>query len=477
MSCNHMNKDGTFKGGFDGCVLHMTGCEGHSEDSAKRICGKIAQQVKGGRPEDWAAGLVARADAADGDETLYQHISKCPQCKTGILCQKGKTMMLATVQAGTTSTAYGSFAGAETVAIAADAGDQFDIQWMPPGRQEITCFVSDEKADMDFEVRPEHAAVINSALQYLRNLAAAGQGDRPFIDFNHEDGAASGHPTEIYWAGDGARGGIRMKGQWTGSGKSAVVNRDFTRFSPQWGFDPQTQEPTGIGVNLGGLVNRAAFRDIAPVVAKDAGKPRNRKDKKMTREEFQAALAEGLKPVTERITALEAKATSAGGATGATTAQAGASVDDKIVMLVQTAIKPLTEKIGVFETAQAKAAEATAKDAVQKHVARGAIAPEDTETINFYVSAYAKDAAGTEKVMAKLPGKTLRRITTGDGATATATFGMEPQQQFLAKAKQFAKDHSIEGDDVEVVTAFARTPEGKGLYEQFRNTYAGVKRD
>ena len=43
--CEHMNEDGTFKGGFDGCVLHMTTCEGHSEESAKKICGKIAQNV------------------------------------------------------------------------------------------------------------------------------------------------------------------------------------------------------------------------------------------------------------------------------------------------------------------------------------------------------------------------------------------------------------------------------------------------
>jgi uncharacterized Zn finger protein (UPF0148 family) len=44
-SCSHMNSDGTFKGGFDGCVLHMQFCEGHSEASAKAICGRIAQRV------------------------------------------------------------------------------------------------------------------------------------------------------------------------------------------------------------------------------------------------------------------------------------------------------------------------------------------------------------------------------------------------------------------------------------------------
>ena len=40
----YLNADGTFKGGFDGCVLHMTKIEGHSEESARAICGKIAQE-------------------------------------------------------------------------------------------------------------------------------------------------------------------------------------------------------------------------------------------------------------------------------------------------------------------------------------------------------------------------------------------------------------------------------------------------
>jgi hypothetical protein len=42
----YMNEDGTFKGGFDGCVLHMTNVEGHSKESATKICGYIASHVK-----------------------------------------------------------------------------------------------------------------------------------------------------------------------------------------------------------------------------------------------------------------------------------------------------------------------------------------------------------------------------------------------------------------------------------------------
>ena len=44
----HMNPDGTFVNGFDGCVAHMMGDGGgHDEETAKKICGSIAQNAKG----------------------------------------------------------------------------------------------------------------------------------------------------------------------------------------------------------------------------------------------------------------------------------------------------------------------------------------------------------------------------------------------------------------------------------------------
>ena len=43
----HLNPDGTFVNGFDGCVAHMmTDGGGHDEETAKRICGSIAQNAK-----------------------------------------------------------------------------------------------------------------------------------------------------------------------------------------------------------------------------------------------------------------------------------------------------------------------------------------------------------------------------------------------------------------------------------------------
>lgn len=48
-SCRHMNSDGTFKGGFDGCVSHMKSqCGGNkSDEAAHKICGYINRKKNG----------------------------------------------------------------------------------------------------------------------------------------------------------------------------------------------------------------------------------------------------------------------------------------------------------------------------------------------------------------------------------------------------------------------------------------------
>ena len=90
--CSHMNEDGTFKGGFDGCVLHMQTCEGHSEESAKKICGKIAQAKNRAGLRSGASARQAvpvkpadgRCPTCDGDleEADHDGIQVCPQCNT-----------------------------------------------------------------------------------------------------------------------------------------------------------------------------------------------------------------------------------------------------------------------------------------------------------------------------------------------------------------------------------------------------------
>jgi hypothetical protein len=76
-----------------------------------------------------------------------------------------------------------------------------DIQFMPPGRQEICPFVEGEPLQITIEVNPELANKLNEQLQSMRWKASQGQGDVPFIDFNHDDAEASGEVLELFWGG------------------------------------------------------------------------------------------------------------------------------------------------------------------------------------------------------------------------------------------------------------------------------------
>jgi Mu-like prophage I protein len=144
-----------------------------------------------------------------------------------------------------------------------------EVQFMPPGLQDIVPFVDGEPFPMTIKVDQELADKLNTQLQVMRQKASKVEGDVPFIDFNHEDAEASGEVLELFWGGpEMTNGGIRMKINWTDAGKAAIKGKMYRRFSPAWLIDKDTSEPLGIGPNLGGLVNRAAFQKIQPIVAK-----------------------------------------------------------------------------------------------------------------------------------------------------------------------------------------------------------------
>jgi hypothetical protein len=271
-----------------------------------------------------------------------------------------------------------------------------DIQWMPPGRHTITPLVGEKPTTFTLEVNAALAARVSAEFETLRTRAAAGEGDVPYLDFNHQDQAASAEVLDLYWAGDHAKtGGIRAKVKWTKAGRDALEGRSFRRFSPQWYSHPDTHEFQTIAENLGGLVNRAAFSTIQPVVAQRGD--HNTTTSNMTDTELKAALTEALKPVTDRLTALETKATSA------------ATIPDA----VETRLKAL-------ETATGKTTAAQAKAAVAVHARRGAIPPQNTDVLAFWETQYQADPDKTEKVLAALADNpALAQVTqAGNGGAA-----------------------------------------------------------
>jgi hypothetical protein len=164
------------------------------------------------------------------------------------------------------------------VAATDGSGHTESIQYMPPGRHTITALQGDQPVTLTLEVGPDTAEVLDRFLQDQRRAAHEGREDYPFLDFNHEDAEAAGWPTRIYWGGDHPQsGGVRALVRWNAAGRRALAERIFTRFSPTFTLDAEGRI-NGSTTNMGGLVNRAAFKTIHPVAAKehrrssDAGK-------------------------------------------------------------------------------------------------------------------------------------------------------------------------------------------------------------
>jgi len=336
---------------------------------------------------------------------------------------------------------------------------------------------------LSFNCQARHADLLNGQLQNLIAEAKAGNGDMPYTDYNHEDGAASSRPVRIYWGGeDPKKGGIRLVTKWTATARNGVRDGEWSRFSPRWQFDPRTEEPTGLDTNLGGLVNQAAFKQIATVVARHAGAATKTNIDNMTKEEISQVFAEALKPLNDKVAALEAKAGAAADPKAATTAQAANAGDiGKIIETAMgTALKPITDKITQFETDAKNNRTAQAKAAVQVHVKRGAIAPQDTDSIKFWEEQHIADAAKAETQMGKLTARatSVRLTTSAAGDTTTDT----PVEMNDSENRVFAQAKKIQGDKKDINTAqaleaFLRTPEGNQAYAEILSGRSSKRTD
>lgn len=415
---------------------------------------------------------------------------KCPKCSGGFIptlaaftlgkadCPAcGAEIPVTAAQASElfaeSNLARGRFATGAPVEIGGQAGSDFDIQWMPPGEQAPIVHVAGEPRELNFSVKAQHAQAFDAMLQRLRSLAAAGAGDVPYIDFDHADGAASGRPSQFYWGGeDPKKGGIRLKGKWTASGKAAVTGDapEFTRFSPEWYFD-EADEPLAIGVNLGGLVNRAAFKTIASVKgggSTSRGAANTQQKNNMTKEEMQAAFTEALKPVVADIAALKAQAK--GTETDPTKLD-----ETMLTKALAKAMEPVLTKVTGLETAALDTRKAQAKASVGTHIARGAILPDEkmpdgTLAVDFYEGLHLANAKNAEAMLAKLPGKTHGRVIIGAGNGGTATAGaaeFSPQEnQILAGARKIRETNKAIASDAQAIEQFLRTQEGQAVYRE-----------
>ncbi|HEY5041304.1 MAG TPA: hypothetical protein VIK53_04820 [Verrucomicrobiae bacterium] len=461
-----------------------------------------------------------------------------------------------------------AFAAATAVDLATlPAGDspEYNLQFMPPGAQDIVCWVNGKPRRLAFTVTAKHAELFNSQLQAMIARARAGEGDKPLTDYNHDGGAASSRPARIEWGGDDAKtGGIRLIGKWTGKARAAIQDEEFDRFSPKWDFDNQTGEPLEIKTNVGGLVNEAAFKKIAQAVAAAAelesaeaggpgsgrhagggkvdapevGNPKSYSDwvkngeklpadhplnadnrklwaqkalgiktpGEMSDKELETAAnvgrslpshsttTEHLREISDERTArsfgktnlaaASAAASSANPPVKTGTTESKKMTETEIATAVAkgveaantklaASITKLEEKITGLETkqtAQAKdASTALAKSTVAKHVARGAIAPQDTKAIAFWEGSHVANAADAEEQLNKLPAVVRGRVI--PATTCTASAAADPYSCIVTAAKELRKANTAFASDAQAMEAYIRTERGNAEYEDYRESF------
>ncbi|SRR6266568_1519591 len=196
----YMNPDGTFKGGFSGCVSHMIEVEGHSKESAAKICGYIAQHVKNRAPAPAAGSRPTPPEGrvpSPGGPTLLPILNRA---------------------------ADGKFA------LPADGWFQLAPKGEYPHSDSGQLQVLDEPA-------------INAMVQRFEAESRAPNFAGLLIDYDHfsydtdKPSEAAGWITALQNRGETptpAAAGLWARVKWTPEGEAAIKNGNYRFISPVW---------------------------------------------------------------------------------------------------------------------------------------------------------------------------------------------------------------------------------------------------
>lgn len=311
-----------------------------------------------------------------------------------------------------------------------------ELQYMPPGRHRIRASQGGKPLSVEVAVDAQTAVTLQTFLAAKLTAAAEGRDDRPFFDFNHEDREASAWPTEFYWAGDDPQGGgVRARLEWSDAGKRAVEGRTFRRFSPTFHLDASGQI-TGSEINMGGLVNRAAFKRIAPLFAAEI-EPSDSASVRPFNLNFPLRLAASLrgagvdttpaaKPMQTLLSTLRTLAL----------IEASATEESDLVAQVTRSVASLKSEISNLQSSLATQARQRAESVVDTAVRAGRLVAKDADSRSFWIDAVLRDEAKAVKALDALPvNPVLARLTTGTDTAASPASLITRQEQKLAAVR------------------------------------------
>ena len=326
---------------------------------------------------------------------------------------------------------------------------------MPPGTHRINASRAGKPVALDITVDATTADTLNAFLQAQLTKATEGNDDRPFFDFNHEDREAAAWPTEFYWAGDDLKtGGVRAKIEWSGAGQTAVKEKTFRRFSPTFIPDDQGKVISS-ETNMGGLVNRAAFKKIQPLFAKsehtsetihearergdgprervgpegvtEAGAPRALKEQPLFAKDSDTAASMKIQAKLHALKIIDSVEASEESIVQA--------IEAKFSQL-ETENRELKNRVDLLNAEQTASIQARATSQVEAAVNAGRIAPADEDAKGFWQDALIRDEAKAVKALDALPiNPVLAKVTGGDDPQSGLLDKMSLQKKKLAEVQ------------------------------------------
>ena len=309
-----------------------------------------------------------------------------------------------------------------------------DIQYMPPGRHRIRASQGGKPVSVEVAVSAATAAVLQTFLAAKMTAAAEGREDRPFFDFNHEDREASAWPTEFYWAGDDPQtGGVRARIEWSDAGKRAVEGRTFRRFSPTFHLDA-SGHVTGSEINMGGLVNRAAFKRIAPLFASEIESSVSAPPFNLN---FPLQLAASQRDAgVDTAHEQPLMQTLISTLRSLSLVEASATEEADLVSQVSRTVSALKSQVSDLQASLATQARQRAESLVDAAVHAGRLPAKDTDARGFWVDALIRDEAKAVKALDALAvNPVLARLTPGGDPAADPSHLITRQEQKLAAVR------------------------------------------
>jgi len=300
-----------------------------------------------------------------------------------------------------------------------------ELQYMPPGTHRINASRAGKPVALDISVDAATADTLDAFLQAQLTKATEGNDDRPFFDFNHEDREAAAWPTEFYWAGDDLKtGGVRAKVDWSGAGQTAVKEKTFRRFSPTFIPDKEGKVISS-ETNMGGLVNRAAFKSIQPLFAK--GAPGSPISESATEPQ---TVTSGLPPQPSALKSMTIQAK----LHALKLIDSVDASEESIVQAIEAKFSELETENRELKNRIEDAIQARASSQIEAAVNAGRIAPADTDAKSFWLESLIRDEAKAVKALEALPSHpVLATVTAGEDAQSGLLDKMSLQTKKLAE--------------------------------------------